>query len=185
MLPSQGEKPQEYQERVTLLILNYFTLNGTKLADIKKDITKYEYDKDTNTFTLQVKVTETKAEGGTEDKTLKLKFTPTEDPKFGNRVEFKVTCDDKSVTAGKFMVYDITLPTTSEKEVDIRTTYNREKTIENIKKETAYSMVKPFETKLSAYENLAFLKEIKLNDELDVDEKLIPIDDDADLSNES
>jgi hypothetical protein len=78
------------------------------------------------------------------------------------------------------MVYDIHAPTTSEKLADVRTIYNREKTIENLKKEMSYNLIKPFETKLSTYENLDFLKEIKLNDELEIDEKFIPIDD-ADL----
>jgi hypothetical protein len=184
MVPSNDEKPKEYQERASLLMLNYITVNGKKLIDMKDKITKYEYDKDSNTFTLEIKTTEKKAEGNTEDKILKLKFNLKEDPKFGNRVEFNVTCDDKQITAGKFMTYDVLVPTTSEKEDDVRATYNRAKTIENIKKETAYSIEKPFETKLSAYDNLDFLKEIKLNDELDIDKQLIPIDK-ADLSDDS
>jgi hypothetical protein len=63
MPPSNDkEKPKEYQERATLLMLNYITINGEKLFDIKKNISKYKYDKDNNMFTLQVKVPETVAE---------------------------------------------------------------------------------------------------------------------------
>lgn len=174
---SAGEKDEtikdpEYNKKVALLIKNYVSINAMPLVTLDTKQMHLIPQKG-NTFTLNIEPDLTLKNKKGEVLSIKTEFTVQEDMKKWNKVEFTfINKWDKEFTTAEEMVYDINIPTGKQKGIDIRSDFNREKTVENLKKKMAYKLdKKELETLLKSkeYKDLSFLNNSEISDEIRID----------------